>query len=208
MNCGASLEYACVIFFLPKKPGESSAPATKSAPDLAKVLRLPRNLHMTLPKCCACREICTRPCERAAPATKYVPGLAKVLRLPRNLNLPCLAKALPLPRNPHLTLPKVCYIRPCQSAAPATKSAPGLAKVLRLPRNTNLAKPARCHYSRPGAEPAPHPHQTGVETEVVDIAADPPKPAEGHSFSRNSIPPPHARTRSPIPAHTLCVRFL
>ena len=35
-------------------PCESAAPATKSALDLAKVLRLPRNLYLTLRKCCAC----------------------------------------------------------------------------------------------------------------------------------------------------------
>ena len=55
--------------------------------DLAKVLRLPRNLYLTLRKCCACHEIYTWPCESAAPATKSTLDLAKVLRLPRNLYL-------------------------------------------------------------------------------------------------------------------------
>ena len=38
-------------------PCESAAPATKSILDLAKVLRLPRNLYLTLRKCCACHAI-------------------------------------------------------------------------------------------------------------------------------------------------------
>ena len=63
------------------------APATKSVPDLAKVLRLPRNLHRILRKCCAWHEICTRPCESAVPATKSALDLAKVLCLPRSLYL-------------------------------------------------------------------------------------------------------------------------
>ena len=59
------------------------APATKSVPDLAKVLCL----SLTLRKHRACHENCTEPCESAAPATKSVPDLAKVPRLPRNLCL-------------------------------------------------------------------------------------------------------------------------
>ena len=86
--------------------------------DLAKVLRLPRNL--------------TRPCESVAPATKSAPNLAKVLRLPRNLHAP-----------PCAPVPMGFAMRPCQrcgNAAPATKSILGLAKVLRLPR-----KCCACH---------------------------------------------------------------
>ena len=50
-----------------------------------------------------------------------------------------LAKLLELARNLYLTLRKCCAChkictRPCESVAPATKSAPDLAKVLRLPR--------------------------------------------------------------------------
>ena len=40
-------------------PCESDAPATKSVLDLAKVLRLPRNLYLTLRKCCTCHAIQT-----------------------------------------------------------------------------------------------------------------------------------------------------
>ena len=47
-------------------PCESAAPATKSILDLAKVLRLPRNLYLTLRKCCACHAIQTLPNLRAA----------------------------------------------------------------------------------------------------------------------------------------------
>ena len=45
---------------------ESAAPATKSILDLAKVLRLPRNLNLTLRKCCACHAIQTLRNLRAA----------------------------------------------------------------------------------------------------------------------------------------------
>ena len=64
---------------------ESAAPAVKSAPDLAKALRLPQSMHLTLPssgsatkhvpdlaKCWFCHTICTSPCESAAPAAKFV----------------------------------------------------------------------------------------------------------------------------------------
>ena len=53
--------------------------------DLAKVLRLQRNLYSSLRKCCACHDIC----ESVAPATKSVFELAKVLRLPRHLRKCC-----------------------------------------------------------------------------------------------------------------------
>ena len=47
-------------------PCESAAPATKSILDLAKVLCLPRNLYLTLRKCCACHAIQTLRNLRAA----------------------------------------------------------------------------------------------------------------------------------------------
>ena len=43
----------------PCQKQENAAPATKSVLDLAKVLRLPRIMYPTLPKCCACHEIQT-----------------------------------------------------------------------------------------------------------------------------------------------------
>ena len=120
------------------RPCQSAAPDTKSAPDLAKELRLPRNL--------------TRPRESVAPATKSAPDLAKVSRLPRNLHAPPCAPA-----------PMGFAMRPCQrcgNAAPATNCYLALrkccacheiyighAKVLRLPRNSIFAKPPRCCYS-------------------------------------------------------------
>ena len=80
-------------------PCASAAPATKSMPDLAEdamlatkrvlflaqVLRLPRNLCLTLRRCYACHETCAFPCASAAPATKSMPDLAKMLCLPRNV---------------------------------------------------------------------------------------------------------------------------
>ena len=101
-------------------PCASAAPATKSMPDLAEdamlatkrvlflaqVLRLPRNLCLTLRRCYACHETCAFPCASAAPLT---------LRR-------CYA------------CHETCAV-PCASAAPATKSMPDLAKNLCLPRN-------------------------------------------------------------------------
>ena len=75
-----TLRKCCACREICTVPCESSAPATKSVPDLC----LPRNLYRTLRTCCACCKICTWPCESAAPATKPVPDLAKVLRVPRN----------------------------------------------------------------------------------------------------------------------------
>ena len=115
-------------------PCESIAPATKWVHSIAKVLRLPRNLYLRLPR------NLTRPCERAALATKSVPDLAKVLRLPRDLHAPPCALA-----------PMGFAMRPCQrcgNAAPATKSILGLAKVLRLPRNI----PRPCESSAPATK--------------------------------------------------------
>ena len=73
------------------------------------MLRLPRNLHLTLGKCCACQEIYTSPCESAAPATKSTLDLAKVLRLPRNLYLTlrkcCACHAIQTLRNLRAAVP-------------------------------------------------------------------------------------------------------
>ena len=52
-----------VAMFNPRKltsrTCKNAAPATKCVLDLAKVLRLPQNLYLTLRKCCACHEFCT-----------------------------------------------------------------------------------------------------------------------------------------------------
>ena len=101
---------------------------TKSVLDLAKGLRLPRNLyisssiylsvylsiyHLT----CACHEICTSPRESAAPATTFALHLAK--------------SAAPATKS-------VLDLAWEQDAAPATKSAPQVAKALRLKRDLHL----------------------------------------------------------------------
>ena len=118
-----------------------------------------------------------------------------------------------------LDLAKVCTChaictRPCESAAPATKSVPDLAKVLRLPRNLypTLRKRFALRWAvrRDCAETG----QTGVETEVAHIDADLPTPAERHSFSRFLFPR-HTPTRvfwrafilHLTSALTICVRF-
>ena len=130
------------------QPCESAAPATKSPLDLAKILRLRRNLHpaksvpdlarvlrlyLTMRKCRGCHEIRTPPCESAATAAKSVPDLANVLRLRRNLRL-----TLRKYRACH----EVCT-QPCKSSAPATKSVPDLTKVLRLTKSYSTLRKCR-----------------------------------------------------------------
>ena len=136
-------------------PCESAAPATKSILDLAKVLRLPRNLYLTLRKCCACHEIYT--------------DLAKVLRLPRNSNLakPSRGRAngpvsetVPRPFRDRSETASVQASQPRWFAhspeaqfthsanvfciLPSPSSQRVLAKVLRLPRNLYLRKLSTC----------------------------------------------------------------
>ena len=93
---------------------ENAIPATKYALDPAKMLPLPRNLHMTLQKCCPCHEICmcrlARPCPWGLRCVR-----ARSKKMPR----------LP-PRNLYLTL------RSCACHEICTR----LAKMLRLPRNS------------------------------------------------------------------------
>ena len=99
--------------------------------DHAKVLCPQRNLHLTLRKCCACQEICMHHLAR-----------------PCQWDLRCVrASAAETPR-----LPRYLYLA-LRSAAPATKSIPRLAKVLRLPQNSNLAKPPRGAPVRDRSEP-------------------------------------------------------
>ena len=117
--------------------------ATTSILDLAKVLRLTRNLYLTLRKCCACHDIYTCPCEKTAPAMKSVIELAKLLRLARSPNpfrdrsetasahAVCALSGTPI----HAQRQRFCILlSPSSSAAPATKPVLDLAKVLRLPR--------------------------------------------------------------------------
>ena len=75
------------------RPGEDDAPATEPALDLAKMLRLllakalrlPGNLLLTLRKSLA--KTPRLPCEKAAPVRKSAPDLPTALRLPRESNL-------------------------------------------------------------------------------------------------------------------------
>ena len=120
----------------------SKALATKSAPDLARVLRLPLSLRLTCRMFCACRATGSCPCDSAAPAPKSANDPAKaaaarnshdhakVLRAKSVLHL----KALRLPRNLRMTARK-CFA--CHEIR-----VPDLAKVVRVPRNliAHLAK--------------------------------------------------------------------
>ena len=146
-------------------PCESAAPATKSILDLAKVLRLPRNLYLTLRKCCACHAIQTLRNLRAAvpmvpsprpfrDRSETVPGpFRDRLRTGVATEVVCALSGSPI----HAWHQRFCNLlspssqkvdaAPCESAAPATKSVLDLAKVLRLPRNLylTLRKCCTCH---------------------------------------------------------------
>ena len=145
----------------------------KSALDLVKVLRLPRNLHLTLRTCCACHKICTSPGECAALATKC-------------LRTCCVCHAC------H----EICT-SPCESATPATQFNPLRLprNLLHLPRNSNPAKPPRCRANGPGVRTRPHP--SGAVPSTLDFGS----PAtlnhvEGHTFSRFLSPATRAHTFS------------
>ena len=149
-------------------PCESAAPATKSILDLAKVLRLPRNLYLTLRKCCACHAIQTLGSLRAAvpmgpspnpfrDRSETVPRpfrdrseTADRLRTGVAAEVVCALSGSPIhaqrQRFLHLAIPQLAESA-CESAAPATKSILDLAKVLRLPRNLylTLRKCCACH---------------------------------------------------------------
>ena len=158
-------------------PCESAAPATKSILDLAKVLRLPRNLYLTLRKCCACHAIQTlRNLRAAVPMGPSPRPFRDRLRTGVAAEVVCAQSGSPIHaqrRFLHLAIPQLaesgrstlrkccaCHeidTRPCESAAPATKSILDLAKVLRLPRNSNLAKPSRGRANGPVSETVPRP---------------------------------------------------
>ena len=75
-----------ILYIFSRLRGQCFCARNESAPDLAKVPRLPRCLHA--PPCAPVpMAFAMRPCQRcgnAAPATKSILGLAKVLRVPRN----------------------------------------------------------------------------------------------------------------------------
>ena len=117
-----------------------TAPATKSALQVHKVLCLPGNLHSRFTKCCACHEICTAGSRGPAATTR------PVLRLPRNLRsrfAECCAchkicttgsRGPRQPRVHPVLVQTLC-------TAPATKSALHVHKVLCLPRNLRDRQP-------------------------------------------------------------------
>ena len=115
------------------------------APDLAKVLCLPRNLYLTLPNCCAYRKICTWPCEKAAPATKSVLDLAEVMCLSRYLRLRVRKSRDEI--RAMLLLSRILAVA-CRSAATATQFNPG----------ENLVWP--CHWTfQPRGDPVVTPRR-------------------------------------------------
>ena len=129
-------------------PCESAVPATKSILDLAKVLRLPRNLYLTLRKCCACHAIQTLRNLRAAVPMGPSPR-------------PFRDRSETVPRPPpyrrrsrgglHTVRKPNSRTAPTFSASchpPARREwTQHLAKVLRLPRNRylTLRKCCACH---------------------------------------------------------------
>ena len=131
---------------------ESAAPATKSILDLAKVLRLPRNLYLTLRKCCACHAIQTLRNLRAAVPMGPSPN-------------PFRTRSEPVPR-PFRDRSETASVQASQPRwfahspeaqfthsanvfciLPSPSSQRVLAKVLRLPRNLylTLRKCCACH---------------------------------------------------------------
>ena len=160
-------------------------PGTKSVLDLAKVLRLPRNLYLTLRKRCACHATQTlqnlraavpmgpspnpfRDCSETASVRASCPrwfAHCPEVQFTHSANVS--ASCYPPARREwiqHLVkalrLPRNLHLtlrKCCESAAPATKPILDLAKVLRLPRNSNLAKPPRGRANGPVSEPVPRP---------------------------------------------------
>ena len=131
---------------------ESAASATKSILDLAKVLRLPRNLYLTLRKCCACHAIQTLRNLRAAVPMGPSPN-------------PFRTRSEPVPR-PFRDRSKTASVQASQPRwfahspeaqfthsanvfciLPSPSSQRVLAKMLRLPRNLylTLRKCCACH---------------------------------------------------------------
>ena len=180
-------------------PCESAAPATKSTLDLAKALRLPRNLYLTLRKCCACHAIQTlRNLRAAVPASVQASQPRWFAHSPEaqfthSANVFCI---LPSPSSQRVDA------APCENAATATKSILDLAKVLRLPRNLylTLRRCCACHaiQTLPNLRaavpmgPSPRPFRdrlrTGVAAEVVCAQSGSPIHAQRQRFLHLAIP--------------------
>ena len=136
-------------------------PATNSV-----VLRLPRNLCLTLRKCCACRKTCARPCESIAPAT-HIQSLGKL----------DLAKVPRRPRTLHLTLRKCCA---CHASQPL--------------RNLRVAVPMGPRSEpapntlRTRSERAPNALRPGAANSLASSSPETPTHARGHAFCRFLTP--------------------
>ena len=133
------------------------------------MLPLPRNLYLTLRKCCACHTI----------GSLGKLDLAKVRRLPRNL---------------YITLQKCCAYHAIE-----TSRVLDLAKVLRLSRNLystlrkccpcheicDLAKPSCCRANGPALREwsdGPRLDRPGAANRLAFSSPETPIPAQGHAF--------------------------
>ena len=117
---------------------ESAAPATKSILDLAKVLRLPRNLYLTLRKCCACHAIQTLRNLRAAVPVGPSPHPF------RDRSETASVQASQPRWFAHCPAAQFTYSANVFCILPSPNSQRVLAKVLRLPRNLYLRKLSTC----------------------------------------------------------------
>ena len=117
---------------------ESAAPATKSILDLAKVLRLPRNLYLTLRKCCACHAIHTLRNLRAAVPMGPSPHPF------RDRSETASVQASQPRWFAHCPEAQFTHSANVFCILPSPSSQRVLAKVLRLPRNLYLRKLSTC----------------------------------------------------------------
>ena len=113
----------------------------------------------------------SEPVPRPRPYRRRDRGGLRTFRKPNTRMAPTfLQLAIPqLAENGSSTLRKCCACheictRPCESAAPATKSILDLVKALRLPRNSELAKPSRGRANGPVSETVLRPFRDRSET--------------------------------------------
>ena len=128
---------------------ESAAPATKSILDLAKVLRLPRNLYLTLRKCCACHAIQTLRNLRAAVPMGPSPNAFRTRSEPvprpfRDRSETASVQASQPRWFAHSAEAQFTHSANVFCILPSPSSQRVLAKVLRLPRNLYLRKLSTC----------------------------------------------------------------
>ena len=159
----------------------------KSTLDLAKVLRLPRNLHLTFRTCRACH---------AFQSLRKV-DLAKVLRLPRNL---------------HPTSPKCCACHAIQTLRNLCVAVPIVPAPSPLrDRSETAPSPLRPDAADRLAFASPetpiHAQRHAFCDFLISKNAD---SRTGPCFLRLSLPLPHAREfyRGLIPSLVICLREL